>query len=223
MPTKILIADDQDFVRKSIRSMLVNKTGWQVCEAENGKVAVDVTKAKQPDVAVLDIVMPVMGGLGAAYEIAKVAPDTKIGFQLRGNLEHQRDPIPNTGDTGNLKIHHAEGVHRVTPRRLHETNKHFSGSDERTIVPVSDGINDITGALTDSVVAVRKRKDRTRPLRPFERFGLALLGVMMFGAGAYTFMQGGLGPTVTPFPVLIGVVLIVVAAKRDMRWPRTGR
>ena len=115
-------------------------------------------------------------------------------------------------------------------------------------MPVSDGINDITWALThfggvfvtpgifsagchrcryrdliDSVVAVRKRKDRTRPLRPFERFGLALLGVMMFGAGAYTFMQGGLGPTVTPFPVLIGVVLIVVAAKRDMRWPRTGR
>jgi len=80
MPTKILIADDQDFVRKSIRSMLVNKTAWQVCEAENGKVAVDVTKAKQPDVAVLDIVMPVMGGLGAAYEIAKVAPDTKIVF-----------------------------------------------------------------------------------------------------------------------------------------------
>jgi hypothetical protein len=45
----------------------------------------------------------------------------------------------------------------------------------------------------------------------------------MFGAGAYTFMQGGLGPTVTPFPVLIGVVLIVMAAKRDLRWPRTGR
>jgi DNA-binding NarL/FixJ family response regulator len=80
MPTKILIADDQDFVRKSIRSMLVDKTTWQVCEAENGKVAVDVAKRKQPDIVVLDIVMPVMGGLGAAYEIGKVAPDAKIVF-----------------------------------------------------------------------------------------------------------------------------------------------
>jgi len=60
--------------------MLATKTGWQVCEAENGKVAVDVTKKKQPDVVVLDLVMPVMGGLAAAYEIGKIAPDTKIVF-----------------------------------------------------------------------------------------------------------------------------------------------
>ena len=70
---------------------------------------------------------------------------------------------------------------------------------------------------------MKKQKDRTRPLRPFERVSLALLALMMFGAGAYMFMQGGLGPTVTPFPLLIRVVLIVMAAKRDLRWPRTGR
>jgi CheY-like chemotaxis protein len=52
--------------------MLADKTGWQLSEAENGKAAVDATKQKQPDVVVLDIVMPVMGGLGAAYEIGKL-------------------------------------------------------------------------------------------------------------------------------------------------------
>lgn len=40
----------------------------------------DVTKQKQPDVVVLDLVMPVMGGLAAAYEIGKIAPDAKIIF-----------------------------------------------------------------------------------------------------------------------------------------------
>lgn len=60
--------------------MLTEKTGWQVCEAENGKVALDVRKKKQPDVVVLDLVMPVMGGLAAAYEIGQIAPDTKIVF-----------------------------------------------------------------------------------------------------------------------------------------------
>jgi len=80
MPTKILVVDDQAYVRRSIRSMLATKTGWQVCEAENGKVAVDVTKAKEPDLVVLDLVMPVMGGLAAAYEIGKIAPQTKIVF-----------------------------------------------------------------------------------------------------------------------------------------------
>jgi DNA-binding NarL/FixJ family response regulator len=78
--TIVLVVDDQAVVRHTIRSMLADKTGWQVCEAENGKTALDITKTKQPDVVVLDLVMPVMGGLAAAYEIGKIAPDAKIVF-----------------------------------------------------------------------------------------------------------------------------------------------
>jgi two-component system chemotaxis response regulator CheY len=78
--TTVLVVDDQAFVRKTIRSMLADKTGWILCEAQNGKVAVDLAKKKCPDVVVLDLVMPVMGGLAAAYEIGKIAPQTKIVF-----------------------------------------------------------------------------------------------------------------------------------------------
>jgi two-component system, chemotaxis family, chemotaxis protein CheY len=78
--TAILIVDDQAFVRRTIRSMIADKTAWEVCEAANGQVAVDVTTKKQPDVVVIDLVMPVMGGLAAAYEIGKVAPNAKIVF-----------------------------------------------------------------------------------------------------------------------------------------------
>ena len=67
---------------------------------------------------------------------------------------------------------------------------------------------------------MKKRTDRTRPLRRFERFAFALLGVMMLGAGAFTLMHGPLGPTLTPFALLIGVSLIVVAAKKEIRWPQ---
>jgi DNA-binding NarL/FixJ family response regulator len=78
--TTVLVVDDHAFVRRTIRSMLGHKTGWRLCEAENGKVAIDVVKQKQPDVVVMDLVMPVLGGLAAAYEIGKFAPDTKIVF-----------------------------------------------------------------------------------------------------------------------------------------------
>jgi hypothetical protein len=69
-------------------------------------------------------------------------------------------------------------------------------------------------------LTVKKRRDRTRPLRRFERFALALLGVMMLGAAAFTLIHGPLAATLTPFALLIGVLLIVVAAKKDIKWPR---
>jgi DNA-binding NarL/FixJ family response regulator len=80
MPATILIVDDQALVRRTIRSMLADKTGWQLREAENGKLALGVAKKNPPDVVVLDLVMPIMGGLAAAYEIGKIAPHTKIVF-----------------------------------------------------------------------------------------------------------------------------------------------
>ena len=78
IPAKILIADDQAFVRTTLRSLLASKTGWKIYEAADGKEAVDETKRLKPDVAVLDIVMPVMSGIEAAYEMRRLAPGTKI-------------------------------------------------------------------------------------------------------------------------------------------------
>jgi two-component system nitrate/nitrite response regulator NarL len=52
-----------------------------VCgEAENGKQAIAKVKQLQPDLVVLDINMPEMNGVQAAYEIRRIAPSTKILF-----------------------------------------------------------------------------------------------------------------------------------------------
>ena len=77
-PAKILIADDERLVRTTLRSLLAEKSNWKVIEAADGQAAVDETKRHQPDVAVLDIVMPVMSGIEAAYEVRRLAPETKI-------------------------------------------------------------------------------------------------------------------------------------------------
>lgn len=77
-PAKILIADDQELLRNTLRSMLAKKTHWRIYEAADGKQAVDETQRIKPDVAVLDIVMPVMSGIEAAYEMRRLAPETKI-------------------------------------------------------------------------------------------------------------------------------------------------
>ena len=77
-PAKILIVDDQELVRRTVRTMLADRTHWKIYEASDGKQAVDQTQRLHPDVAVLDIVMPVMSGIEAAYEMRRLAPETKI-------------------------------------------------------------------------------------------------------------------------------------------------
>jgi DNA-binding NarL/FixJ family response regulator len=78
LPAKILVADDQQFVRRTLRSLLTQQSHWKVYEAENGKVALERIRKEKPQVAVLDIVMPEMSGIETAYEIRRLAPETKI-------------------------------------------------------------------------------------------------------------------------------------------------
>src|ERR1700676_3219579 len=58
---KILVADDQPLVRRTLRSLLAEKSHWKIYEAENGKVALECIQKENPQVAVLDIVMPENG------------------------------------------------------------------------------------------------------------------------------------------------------------------
>jgi DNA-binding NarL/FixJ family response regulator len=77
-PAKIIVVDDQELVRRTLRSMLSQQPDWKIYEAENGKAALEQIKETKPDVAVLDIVMPEMGGIEAACEIRQHTPQTKV-------------------------------------------------------------------------------------------------------------------------------------------------
>jgi CheY-like chemotaxis protein len=75
---RVLIADDHEAVRRGLRSA-VRGAGWEVCgEATNGREAIDKVQELNPDVVILDISMPVMGGLEAAPEILKASPKIRV-------------------------------------------------------------------------------------------------------------------------------------------------
>lgn len=80
IPAKILVVDDQQFVRRSLLALLTQEPDWKIYEAENGTVALDRVREVKPDVVLLDIVMPEMSGMQAAYEIRRTSPGTKIIF-----------------------------------------------------------------------------------------------------------------------------------------------
>ena len=74
----ILLVDDQEFVRRTLHSLLEQQTDWKIYEAENGKIALDRVREIHPDVVVLDIIMPEMNGIEAAYKIRQLVPAPKI-------------------------------------------------------------------------------------------------------------------------------------------------
>ena len=79
MPTRILIADDNEVVRGRLSELLARHGGWEVCAAVgNGRDAVKKAMELTPSLIILDLVMPHMDGLSAAREIGKVLPSVPI-------------------------------------------------------------------------------------------------------------------------------------------------
>ncbi|MBV8893517.1 MAG: response regulator transcription factor [Acidobacteria bacterium] len=77
--TRILVADDNEIVRRGIRQLLRQHEDWDVCgEAADGQEAVDKTRQLAPDVVVLDFAMPVMNGIEAARQIHRERPNTAM-------------------------------------------------------------------------------------------------------------------------------------------------
>ena len=77
MAARILLVDDFQRIRSGVRTLLTSEP-VEICgEAENGREAIERVRELHPDLVLLDIVMPVMSGIEAAYEIHRISPSTK--------------------------------------------------------------------------------------------------------------------------------------------------
>jgi CheY-like chemotaxis protein len=92
---KVLIVDDEPNVRRLSRTIL--SKNFDVVEAEDGKQAIEIANTQQPDVILMDMMMPKMDGLTACHAIKKdpatksipIIMVTAIGFELNIKLSQQ--------------------------------------------------------------------------------------------------------------------------------------
>lgn len=77
MPIQVLLADDHPIVREGFKSLLEREGLQVVGEASDGHEAVRLAQTLHPDVAVLDLSMPLLNGLQAAREILHASPGTR--------------------------------------------------------------------------------------------------------------------------------------------------
>ncbi|WP_439948532.1 response regulator [Streptomyces sp. BBFR109] len=78
-PIRILLADDHALVRRGVRLILDQEPDLEVvAEAGDGAEAIEMARAHEIDLAVLDIAMPRLTGLQATRELASLKPDLRI-------------------------------------------------------------------------------------------------------------------------------------------------
>lgn len=78
-PIRILLADDHPMFREGVAHSLGSEPDFEViAQAASGEEAVELAQRLTPDVALLDITMPGMGGIAAAARIAASVPDMRI-------------------------------------------------------------------------------------------------------------------------------------------------
>ena len=75
---RILLADDQAILRQGLKTVLRQEGFEVVGEASDGHAAIKMCHTLKPEIAILDIGMPLLNGIDAAREIHKSCPSTKI-------------------------------------------------------------------------------------------------------------------------------------------------
>lgn len=76
---RIMLVDDHDLFRAGVRSILQNQEGMVVVgEYANGEDAVEAIRAEAPDLVLMDVNMPGIGGIEATRKVLKLAPSVRV-------------------------------------------------------------------------------------------------------------------------------------------------
>jgi DNA-binding NarL/FixJ family response regulator len=158
---RILIADDHSVVRAGLRTLLESRSAWEVCaEARDGREAVEKASKLKPDVAVLDIGMPLLNGVEATGRIKKVSPDTEI---LILTMHESDDLVQQVVDAGARGYILKDDADRILLAAVDAVRNHKSYFSTR-----------VSGAHDGSVSPEPLRPSRSR-LTPREREIVQLL------------------------------------------------
>ena len=118
MPTRVILADDHVLVRQGLKGLL-EREGIQVAgEASDGQEAIALATKVMPDIAIVDIGMPILNGLDAAREIRKACPKAKTILLTRHDEDQYVTEALRAGVKGYVLKHQAShdlvhAIHQV--------------------------------------------------------------------------------------------------------------
>ncbi|PYU17812.1 MAG: hypothetical protein DMG32_27230 [Acidobacteria bacterium] len=117
MAIRIVLADDHVLVRQSLKSLL-EREGIQVAgEASDGQELVGLAASLHPEVAVVDIGMPLLNGVEAAREIRRSSPQTKTDVATLLGISAKTAESHRSRLMQKLDIHETASLVRYAIRR----------------------------------------------------------------------------------------------------------
>ena len=123
----VILADDHTVVRQGLRALLSAEGDMEIVgEAENGRQAIQLAKEFLPDVAVIDIAMPVLNGLEATRQITRAVPSTKVLILSSYSDDEYVQQLTEAGAAGYLVKQTAANDLLKAIREAHKGNAFFS-------------------------------------------------------------------------------------------------
>jgi two-component system, NarL family, response regulator DesR len=161
---RVLIADDEELIREALVALLERETDIEVvATASDGRQAVDRALAHRPDVAVIDLQMPVMDGVGVVTELSRQLPAC-AGVILTG---HGRPHLLRQALTSGARGFLAKGAPSTAladvVRRVHEGHRYVDP------ILAADALTAAPSPLTPREAEVLAIAQEDRPIRDIAR------------------------------------------------------
>jgi DNA-binding NarL/FixJ family response regulator len=151
-PIRVLLADDHALFRAGLRALMQSFVGIEVvAEACNGREVLDLYKEHDPDVVLMDILMPELNGLEATARLSARSPRTRtVILSMNANEEYVLQALQ-CGAAGYL-------LKNISPHEL-----------EQGIRAVARGETYLSPAISKHVIAAYLKRVGREPLGQFKR------------------------------------------------------
>ncbi len=131
---KVIIAEDHAVVRQGLKILVQEAHDMEVVgEARNGREAVKLARQQAPDVVLMDVVMPVMGGAEATRQLLKTSPKSRVLVLSSFSGEECVGDLLRAGAVGYLTKHSASQELLQAIREVHEGAAYFSPEVTRAL------------------------------------------------------------------------------------------